>query len=70
MFEELQWSKNRDVDFFVHASDISLRGFKLNYHIGGPALMTRMKVRWVAICDSQVEVRYFDVGFNELIKLR
>lgn len=56
MYEELQWTKNKEVDIFVHASDIQLRGFKLNFHIGGPSLVTRMKVRWLAVLDQQVEV--------------
>jgi hypothetical protein len=70
MFEELSWSKNKEVELFVHASDISLRGFKLLYHIGGPSLVTRMRVKWVAVLDQQVEIQYQEWGFNELIRLR
>jgi hypothetical protein len=56
MHEELQWNRNRDVDFYVHASNIDIKGFTLNYHIGGPAFITKMKVRWLAILDSSVEI--------------
>ena len=49
--EELQWNRNRDVDFYVHPSDITTRGFRLNYHLGGPALQTKMRVRWLAVLD-------------------
>lgn len=51
VIEEMKWNRNREVDFWVHPSDITSRGFRLNYHLGRNALITKLRVRWLAVLD-------------------
>lgn len=56
MHEELEWSKNRNVNYQTFVSDVTINGFFLNYIINGPAIIPIIRVRWVAIVDSEAEV--------------
>jgi hypothetical protein len=58
MFEEMNWTRSRDVDFYVYAANINARSFRLYYHLGGPALVPKLRVRWVAMVDHTVEIQY------------
>jgi len=41
-------------------------GFKIRYFVRGPALLRRLKVRWLAIMDPLIEVQEIDLTYLEL----
>ncbi|KAM3132747.1 hypothetical protein pb186bvf_015175 [Paramecium bursaria] len=70
MIEEIEWHKNRNVNFQAFVSDVTISGFYLNYIITGPAIMPVMRVRWVALLDGEAEVQYVNYSFEDLYRLR
>ncbi|CAD8160658.1 unnamed protein product [Paramecium octaurelia] len=70
MHEEIEWNKNRNINYQTFVSDVTVKGFYINYLINGPAIIPVLRIRWVAFVDSEAEVQYVNYQFEDLIRLR
>ena len=70
MHEEIEWNKNRNINYQTFVSDVTVKGFYINYLINGPAIIPILRIRWVAFVDSEAEVQYVNYQFEDLIRLR
>jgi hypothetical protein len=54
MIETLDFQNGKDVDISVFVGAIEPDRFELRYRLGGPAIIQKLKVRWVAMVDQNV----------------